>query len=1210
VTATSLAAWMAGALVALAIIPTAFVLAREALRRRRTAAALARVADAMRATTASESDVAGIAAALRERFDAATIDRAVEEMLRGSEEKSRATGARIFAELGLVERYSKTLRHSRRWSDRAHAAEILGLAGASEAVPALVAAMNDRYEDASSVKAAATTALAKLRDTTAVPLLVSELTTLDEGSARSVAEALVAFGNLAVAPLLELLAEPAHPAARVWAARILGRIGDTRATEDLVARLHDRDDLLRMAAAEALGSIADARAIQPLIRATLRDPAPQVRAHAAAAVARIEGDRAIDVLVAALADPDYATRLRALEAFEAIRTVDTSPLESALRDPNVDVRRRAALALERVGYLDRIVKELTTGDKVTRGRAYAALAELGSVGLLDSVVAYIHHESFEVRALVARVCGELGVARIAPLLQSRLNDESWPVRAALVEALGHLKAPNTSAAIVELLVDPEEAVREAAADALTSFPPAELAPHIDRLTTAYDTGSVVVRTQMVTLVSRFEGDAPEPLLVRASIDASDAVRLRAVTALGDRTGEVRVQPLVARLTDASLDVRMAAVAALGSAASNEAFEGLLGALAGAAPALRDRIADSLSRGARQQLFLRLDELEKTSSLDVRLGVAWTLGKCRDPKGMPLLARFLRDQSAVLRASAAGALAKIADREAREALLTAAEDPNGRVRAAVVNALGRAPDGEARVIATLERCTRDPDPFVRNRALVSLACAARTAIEPRLDELGREAAVPARLVAGAIVGTEATLSAVLDGLAEPGVLDEVLAFLQHEDPAVRAAFFSAVHLDDPSGDGPPPSDVPGLVAQYEALLRTSLDVASRRFAVRALGRLLGGRSVDVLADALSSDPAEDVRLQAAQALHPRRDDAIARKALVRAVGDPSPDVAITALRALAGRREREVASALARRLGAGPVAVQQLTESTLADIHREDPWPFIDMMMGVDVPELLVPAVRVLQQMASPATAPLLAELARSRSPALRAAAVRAIGALPSPDVSLLATMAQDPSEEVRLAVLETMVWTGESLLRANPLRNDPSVRVRAALAASLARFSGAATKTALKVVGSLLDDASPVVRAAAMVTLMESQDPAGLHEFMRVWPKAALDVRFELRGEPRAAAITDHLATLLTTSTETSLRRAAITAMGALGVASVEERLAPALQDPSPDVRIAAIQALAALDLPSARAKIAQMASDPDVSVRETARRSVVRTVG
>lgn len=1210
----SLAAWMTGVLVLCAIVPTVFVLAREALRRRQTRAALAKVAQATKPALASPGgDIGAVAENLRESFDDLTVESAVEEMLRADDESIRLVGQNLFGELALVEKYARRLRESRRWSDRAHAAEILGLAGAASAVPALVAAMNDRFEDGASVKAAATAALAKLKDTTAIPLLVSELKALDEGSARAVAEALVAFGGLAVELLLELLADPSHRSGRVWAARVLGRIGDARATEDLIARLHDRDDLLRMAAAEALGALTDQRAIQPLIRATLRDPAPQVRAHAAAAVARLEGDRAVDVLVAALADPDYGTRLRALEALEAIRVEDTSHLESALRDPNVEVRRRAALALERVGYLDRVIRELTSDSRQTRERAYASLAELGSVGLLDSVVAYIHHESFEVRALVARICGELGVARVAPLLRARLDDEAWPVRAAIAEALGRLKAPDTAGALVKLLSDPEESVREAAAEALASYPPGDLVAHIDQLTAAYDTGSVVVRTQMLVLVGRFEGAegrAADPLLVRASVDASDAVRLRAVSALGARSDEVRVQPLVARLTDASLEVRMAAVEALGSAATNEAFEGLLGALTGAAPALRDRIAESLSRGARQQLFVRLEEIEKAPSIDVQLGVAWTLGKCGAAAGVPVLARFLRDKNAVLRASAAGALAKIDDRDARDALLTAAEDPNGRVRAAVVNALGRAPVGEARVIAVLQRSTRDPDAFVRNRALVSLACVGRGAIEPHLRELGREASPAARLVAAALVRTDSSLAAVLDGIGEPGVLDEVLQFLAHEDANVRSAFFTAVHLEDPRAKGPRAADIPALVAQYEALLRTSLDVASRRFAVRALGRLSGGRSADVLADALTSDPAEDVRIQAAEALHARRTDGVARKALLRAVGDPSPDVALRALRALGGQRDREVAQALARRLGAGPPEVQRLTESTLADLHREDPSPFLDWMMGVDVPELLVPAIRVLEQMASPTTAPLLRELLQSRSPAVRAAAVRAVAALPSSEIDLLSRMTEDPAEDVRVAVLDSMTWNADALLRASPLRNDPSVKVRAALAASLGRFEGTASKTAIKLVTSLLDDASPSVRAAALIALVAAADAGGLVEFSRAWPTTALDVRFALRSEPRAPAITQRLAAVLTSSTETSVRRAAVIAIGALAASGVDVLLAPALEDPSPDVRIATIQALASLEEPGARARVAQMLSDPDGSVREAARRSVVRPVG
>ncbi|HSO32726.1 MAG TPA: HEAT repeat domain-containing protein, partial [Labilithrix sp.] len=203
-TATSLAAWMTGALVMFAILPTAFVLGRESIRRRYTRAAVARVAAATR-LSGEAGEVAAVAAALRERFDALTVERAVEQMLRSDDEKVRTLACRLFVELGLVQRYGEVLRAARKWSERTHAAEILGLAGAPDAVPALVAAMNDRFEDATSVKAAATSALAKLRDPTAIPLLVSQLVALDEGSSRSVAEALVAFGSLTVTPLLELL---------------------------------------------------------------------------------------------------------------------------------------------------------------------------------------------------------------------------------------------------------------------------------------------------------------------------------------------------------------------------------------------------------------------------------------------------------------------------------------------------------------------------------------------------------------------------------------------------------------------------------------------------------------------------------------------------------------------------------------------------------------------------------------------------------------------------------------------------------------------------------------------------------------------------------------------------------------------------------------------------------------------------------------------
>ncbi len=1209
--AMRVALWLAAALVGIAVVPTLWVFGREARNRWRTKRALGRLENARKLIgDAAGTDVGVLAAKLRATADALTVERVVNELLRDADEGRRELGVRLFAELKLVEHYGKVLREARRWSERAHAAEVLGLAGLSEAVPALVASLNDRFEDEASVKSTATTALAKLQDPSAIPLLVKELLAIDERSARSVAEALAAFGTLAVPPLLDVLGKPNEPAARAWAARILGRAGDKRATDDLVARLNDRDDLLRAAAAEALGLIADVRAVQPLVRATLRDPAPQVRAHAAGSLARIQGERAVDVLVAALADPDYATRLRALEAFEIIKLADTAPLESALRDPNAEVRRRAALALERVGYVERVVGELTHEAPEAASRAYAALLELGRAGILDTVASFIHHESFQVRALVARACGELGVPRVGPLLVARLDDPEWPVRAMVAEALGRLKPDGTSGALVPLLNDSEEVVREAVAEALTNFPEKELGAHIAELATAYDRGSAVTRRHIVIIVTRLTGDLVDSFLARASADPSEAVRLHATTALAGRAPEVTVGPLLARLDDPVISVRVAAVVALGSSASTEAFEGLLRALAGAPPDVREHIAEALSQGARPQLMARLDELENNPSLDVRLGIAWTLGKCGESAGVPTLGRFLRDRDARLRASAAGALVKIGDKEALELLLGAVDDPNGQVRAAVVNALGRAPKGDERVISTLSVRTRDPDPFVRNRALVSLACVAGEAVEDRFEELARDIDRPARLTALALLGTESSLGAVLDVLTAPSTLESIMSFLAHEHPSVRARFLAAVHLDDARDGGKLPDDVEGFVARYEGLLRASLDVEERQFAVDALARIMNARTVAVLADALTSDPTEKVRLRAARALATRARDAVARKGLCRAIADPSSDVAHTAVLALRGDKAPEVARALERRLGAGTSQVQEAVEATLADLHREDPFPFFDWMMGGEDPELTIPGLRVVRAMANPEAFPLLRALGQSPVSTVRAAAVRALAALPIADVGpTLDEMVDDPSEDVRLAVLDTISWNDDGLLRATALRRDPSVPVRTRLAVSLARFDGKTTRAALKLLESLTEDGAAVVRAAALVSLMASEGHEGVSMFTRLWPGVTLDTRFALKEEARAVEVSELLAARLRATSDPAARRAAVFALGALGAPGLFTRILPALRDPSPDVRIAAIQAVAPLDTSEVRARLAEMLADPDLAVRDVARRSMIRAV-
>lgn len=73
----------------------------------------------------------------------------------------------------------------------------------------------------------------------------------------------------------ELLTD-SDPTARWKGAEALGRLGDSRAVDDLIAALQDEDRLVRKKAVWALGSIGDPRAIPPL-RALYRTEEPEIQ---------------------------------------------------------------------------------------------------------------------------------------------------------------------------------------------------------------------------------------------------------------------------------------------------------------------------------------------------------------------------------------------------------------------------------------------------------------------------------------------------------------------------------------------------------------------------------------------------------------------------------------------------------------------------------------------------------------------------------------------------------------------------------------------------------------------------------------------------------------------------------------------------------------------------------------------------------------------
>jgi HEAT repeat protein len=118
----------------------------------------------------------------------------------------------------------------------------------------------------------ATWSLGELGDPRVLDQLLVEQPSQGPGSLQP-ASTLADIGNVAVPQLIAALEDQARPAyQRVNAASALGRINDERVVEPLIAALRDDDEDVRVAAIDALGYLEYAKAVKPLLAVMAVEP--------------------------------------------------------------------------------------------------------------------------------------------------------------------------------------------------------------------------------------------------------------------------------------------------------------------------------------------------------------------------------------------------------------------------------------------------------------------------------------------------------------------------------------------------------------------------------------------------------------------------------------------------------------------------------------------------------------------------------------------------------------------------------------------------------------------------------------------------------------------------------------------------------------------------------------------------------------------------
>ncbi len=228
---------------------------------------------------------------------------------------------------------------------------------------------------------------------------------------------------------------------RAAAIRALGRPNLTAAADTLLGVLGTRglSTTMTIETISALAATGDPRAFDVMVD-RLTDRRPPVRAAAAAAAARLNGEAFVFVISSLPADAEWSVR---------------AALATALGGLEPDKVRSAIIDL--VGDQDQRV----------RGPALSALAKVGSPDLAARLFAALEAPDAEVRATAARLLGETkpegALAALGNAYERGLSDAAFDARAAAVAAAHAIGGEQASTLVTRALQDKEWAVRVRAA---------------------------------------------------------------------------------------------------------------------------------------------------------------------------------------------------------------------------------------------------------------------------------------------------------------------------------------------------------------------------------------------------------------------------------------------------------------------------------------------------------------------------------------------------------------------------------------------------------------------------------------------------------------------------------------------------------------------------------------------------------------------------
>ncbi|MCE7748722.1 MAG: HEAT repeat domain-containing protein [Candidatus Heimdallarchaeota archaeon] len=442
-------------------------------------------------------------------------------------------------------------------NQRSRAAEQLIKLQDPNSVDPLITLLQDKNED-KSVRMYAAKALGGIGDSRAIEPLIDAFYDDVSGMRLQAARAVGEIGKPAIEPLITLLKKESgdimHPIIKALA--WIGSQTDEQPTvEPLLDLLRDENGDVRKYAARVLGRIAgrlgrlgDKRILEPMI-AALQDEQEEVRCSAAGVLGRLGDDRAINPLIAALQN-EKETEWNlvyisvALIKFGELIAVD--PLIIALKYENDNLRYVAVKTLRKLGdkraiepFL-RLVEE--EKESYILGELEKSLIEFGDERAIKPIIKSFESSgySYDLGDYVDQIKKQFGEKLISPLIEAATNtDEHEEIRRVAAVLLSDFRDPHVLETLLAIFNDKSKRLRTTLflgiSDIFNGTSEQNKNRLIDKITTMLvpplSSNDEEIRLSTIQLLANLEHKQVISQLIQALGDNSTINRIEAIKAL-------------------------------------------------------------------------------------------------------------------------------------------------------------------------------------------------------------------------------------------------------------------------------------------------------------------------------------------------------------------------------------------------------------------------------------------------------------------------------------------------------------------------------------------------------------------------------------------------------------------------------------------------------------------------------------------------------